>query len=155
MGVAEWHTPGVHHPVLSPNLQPMVRPFVSMGRSPPRTSVQACCGFHGCLCHGLGCHVQRACSVGSVDGTSTALAHQLPRVASGTSCAGPPQRVATWQARADPYGQYCDRCVHQPPGWSTLPPHVATRPPSPPLESEASEVASGHSHPWRAQLCSR
>ncbi len=92
MGVAERHTPGVHHPVLSPNLQPMVRPFISTGRSPPRTSVQACCGFHGCLCHGLGGHVQLACSVGSVDGTSTALAHQLPRVASGTSCAGPPQR---------------------------------------------------------------
>ncbi len=31
MGVAERHTPGVHHPVLSPNLQPMVRPFVSTG----------------------------------------------------------------------------------------------------------------------------
>ncbi len=99
--------------------------------------------------------MQRACSVGSVDRASTALAHQLPRVASGTSCAGPPQRAATWQARADPYGQYCDRCVHQPPGWSMLPPHVATRPPSPPLESEACEVASGHSHPWHAQSCSR
>ncbi len=32
---------------------------------------------------------------------------------------------------------------------------MATRPPSPPLESEASEVASGHSHPWHAQSCSR
>ncbi len=66
--------------------------------------VQACCGFHGCFCHGLGGHVQWACSIGSVDGTSTALAHQLPRVVSGTSCAGPPQRAATWQAHADPYG---------------------------------------------------
>ncbi len=32
---------------------------------------------------------------------------------------------------------------------------VATRPPSPPLESEASEVASRRSYPWRAQSCSR
>ncbi len=43
---------GGHQPVLSPNLQPVVRPFVSTGRSPPRTSVQACCGIHRCLCHG-------------------------------------------------------------------------------------------------------
>ncbi len=76
-------------------------------------------------------------------------------VASGTSCAGPPRRAATWQARADPYGQHYDHCVHQPPGWSTIPPHVATRPPSPSLESEASEVALGHSYPWCAQSCSR
>ncbi len=76
-------------------------------------------------------------------------------VASGTSCAGPPRRAATWQARADPYGQHYDHCVHQPPGWSTIPPHVATRPPSPSLESEASEVALGHLYPWCAQSCSR
>ncbi len=38
---------------------------------------------------------------------------------------------------------------------STLPSHVATRPPSPPLESEASEVASRRSCPRRAQSCSR
>ncbi len=54
MGVAERHAPGGHHPVLLPNLQPVVRPFVSTGGSPPRTSVQACCGIHGCLCHRLG-----------------------------------------------------------------------------------------------------
>ncbi len=40
-------------------------------------------------------------------------------------------------------------------GRSTLPSHVATRPPSPPLESEASEVASRRSCPRRAQPCSR
>ncbi len=43
------------------------------------------------------------------------------------------------------------RCVHQPTRWSTLPSHVATRPPPPPLESEASEVASCHSHSRLAQ----
>ncbi len=59
------------------------------------------------------------------------------------------------QACAGPYGQYCDRCVHQPSRRSALPSHVTTRPPSPPLESEASEVASRHSYPWCAQPCGR
>ncbi len=35
-------------------------------------------------------------------------------------------------------GQYYDRCVYQPARRFTLPSHVATRPPPPPLESEAS-----------------
>ncbi len=52
-------------------------------------------------------------------------------------------------------GQHCERCVHQPTRWSTLPSHVATRPPPPPLESEASEVASRHSHSGLAQPGSR
>ncbi len=63
--------------------------------------------------------------------------------------------AATREAYTGPFGQHCDRCVHQPPGRSTLPSHVATRPPSPPLESEASEVASRRSCPRRAQSCSR
>ncbi len=46
-------------------------------------------------------------------------------------------------------------CVHQPTRWSTLPSHVTTRPPPPPLESEASEVASRHSNPGLAQPDSR
>ncbi len=78
----------------------------------------------------------------------TALAHQLPRVASSTPCPEPPERAVTGRACAGPYGQHCDRCVHQPSRGSALPSHVATRPPSPPLESEASEVASRHSCPW-------
>ncbi len=48
-----------------------------------------------------------------------------------------------------------DRCVHQLTRWSTLPSHVATRPPPPPLESEASEVASRHSYSGLAQPDSR
>ncbi len=54
------------------------------------------------------------------------------------------QIIKNLEACAGPYGQYCDRCVHQPSRRSALPSHVATRPPSPPLESEASEVASRH-----------
>ncbi len=33
--------------------------------------------------------------------------------------------------------------------------HVTTRPPSPPLESDAAQVTAGHPHPGEAQSCSR
>ncbi len=155
MGVATRHVPSGNHSGMPPNLQPVVRPLVSSGRSSPRAGVPACCSLHGCLCHRLGGHLQRAGSVRGVDGPPTALAHQLPRVASSIPCPGPPEGAVTGQACAGPYGQYCDRCVHQPSRRSALPSHVATRPPSPPLESEASEVASRHSCPWCAQPCGR
>ncbi|KAL0197543.1 hypothetical protein M9458_006083, partial [Cirrhinus mrigala] len=61
--------------------------------------------------------------------------------------------VLTRQAHAGPHGQHCDRCVHQLTRWSTLPSHVATCPPPPPLESEASELTSCHSHSGLAQPC--
>ncbi len=54
--------------------------------------------------------------------------------------------MLTRRARTGPYRQHCDHRVHQPTRWSTLPSHVETRPPPPPLESEASEVASRHSY---------
>ncbi len=54
------------------------------------------------------------------------------------------------RARTGPHGQHCDRCVHQPKRWSTLPLHVAT-----PLESESFEVASHHSHSGLTQPCSQ
>ncbi|XP_051745764.1 uncharacterized protein LOC127510229 [Ctenopharyngodon idella] len=97
----------------------VVGPFVPAGWSSPRTSVQACCGPHRCLCHGVGGHVQQACSVGSVDGASTAVAYQLPRVASSISCTGPLPGAVDRQACTDLLGQHCGRCVHQPSGWST------------------------------------
>ncbi len=53
----------------------------SSGRSTPGTGLQAGCGLHGCLRQGLVGHIQRACSVWSLDGSPTALAHQLIRVA--------------------------------------------------------------------------
>ncbi len=104
---------------------------------------------------GLGGHVQRARSRGALDRAPAAVAYQLPRVAGSIACSAPLQNAATREAYTGPFGQHCDRCVHQPPGRSTLPSHVATRPPSPPLESEASEVASRRSCPRRAQSCSR
>ncbi len=141
-------------PVLPSHLQPMVGPCLSSGRSSPRASIQACCCFNRRLCHGLGGHVQRARSRGALDRAPAAVAYQLPRVAGSMACSAPLQNAATREAYTGPLGQHCDRCVHQPPGRSTLPSHVATRPPSPPLESEASEVASRRSCPRRAQSCS-
>ncbi len=151
VGVAERHAAGPSHSSLPPNLHPVVRPFIPSGRSAPGTGLQACCGLHGCLRQGLGGHVQRACSVGGLDGSPTALAYQLPRVAGSTPGLEPSQETLTRRARTGPYWQHCDRCVHQPTRWSTLPSHVATRPPPPPLESEASEVASRHSYSGLAQ----
>ncbi len=155
MGMAPRHIPGFTHPVLPSHLQPMVGPCLSSGRSSPRASIQACCCFNRRLCHGLGGHVQRARSRGALDRAPAAVAYQLPRVAGSMACSAPLQNAATREAYTGPLGQHCDRCVHQPPGRSTLPSHVATRPPSPPLESEASEVASRRSCPRRAQSCSR
>ncbi len=155
VGVAERHAEGPSHSSLPPNLHPVVRPFISSGRSAPGTGLQAHCGLHRHLRQGLGGHVQRACSVGGLDGSPTALAHQLPRVAGSTPGLEPSQETLTRRACTSPYGQHCDRCVHQPTRWSTLPSHVTTRPPPPPLESEASEVASRHSYPGLAQPHSR
>ncbi len=155
MGMAPRHIPGLTHPVLPSHLQPMVGSCLSSGRSSPRASIQACCCFNRRLCHGLGGHVQRARSRRALDRAPAAVAYQLPRVAGSMACSAPLQNAATREAYTGPLGQHCDRCVHQPPRRSTLPSHVATRPPSPPLESEASEVASRRSCPRRAQSCSR
>ncbi len=69
MGMATRHVPGLSHPVLPSDLQPVVGSCFSSGRSSPSASVQACCCINRCLCHGLGCHVQRACSCGALDST--------------------------------------------------------------------------------------
>ncbi len=155
VGMATRHSPGPSHTGLPPNLHPVVRPCASPGRSAPGKGLQACCGLHGCLYHRLGGYVRQACSVGGLDRSPTALAHQLPRVLSSMPCLEPSQRALMRQARAGPHGQHCDCCIHQPTRWSTLPSHVATRPPPPPLESEVSEVASCHSHSGSAQPYSR
>ncbi len=144
------HSP---RPAVAPSAHGRILP--SSGRNSPRASIQARCCFNRRLCHGLGGHVQRARSRGALDRAPAAVAYQLPRVAGSMACSAPLQNAATREAYTGPLGQHCDRCVHQPPRRSTLPSHVATRPPSPPLESEASEVASRHSCPRRAQSCSR
>ncbi len=138
------YSPGSDYTGLPQDLQPVDRSFVPSGRSAPGTGLQACCGIHGCLGHRLGSHVQRARSVRGMDGSPTALAYQLPRVAGSTPCLEPPQRVPLGQGRSGPYGQHGDRCVYQPARWFTLPSHVATRPPP-------SEVPSCHPHPRSVQ----
>ncbi len=129
----------------------MDRSFIPSGRSAPGTGLQACCGIHGCLGHRLGSYVQRACSVRCMDGSPTALAYQLPRVAGSTPCHEPPQRAPSGQGHSGPYGQHGDHCIYQPARRFTLSSLVATRPPPPPLESEASEVHSCHPHPRSVQ----
>ncbi len=86
MGMAPRHIPGLTHPVLPSHLQPLVGPCVSSGRSSPRASIQAHCCFNRRLCHGLGGHVQRACSRGALDRAPAAVAYQLPRVAGSMAC---------------------------------------------------------------------
>ncbi len=146
---------GTHRVQITPacrkNLQPVDRSFIPSGRSAPGTGLQACCGIHGCLGHRLGSHVQWARSVRGMDGSPTALAYQLPRVAGSTPCLEPPQREPSGQGLSGPYGQRGDRCVYQPARRFTLLSHVATRPPPAPLESEASEVPSCHPHPRSVQ----
>ncbi len=149
------HLPGSDYTGLPQDLQAVVRSLVPSGRSAPGAGIQACCGIHRCLIHRLGSHVQRARSIRGLDGSPTALAYQLPRVASSTPCPEPSQRAPSAQGRSGPYGQHCDRCVYQPARRFALPSHVATRPPPPPLESEASEVPSCHPHPRSVQSGSR
>ncbi len=113
MGMAPRHIPGLTHPVLPSHLQPMVGSCLSSGRSSPRASIQARCCFNRCLCHGLGGHVQRARSRGALDRAPAAVAYQLPRVAGSIACSAPLQNAATREAYTGPFGQHCDRCVHQ------------------------------------------
>ncbi len=155
VGVETRHLPGSDYTGLPQDLQAVVRSLVPSGRSAPGAGIQACCGIHRCLDHRLGSHVQRARSIRGLDGSPTALAYQLPRVASSTPCSEPSQRAPSAQGRSGPYGQHCDRCVYQPARRFALPSHVATRPPPPPLESEASEVPSCHPHPRSVQSGSR
>ncbi len=155
VGVEMRHLPGSDYTGLPQDLQAVVRSLVPSGRSAPGAGIQACCGIHRCLIHRLGSHVQRARSIRGLDGSPTALAYQLPRVASSTPCPEPSQRAPSAQGRSGPYGQHCDRCVYQPARRFALPSHVATRPPPPPLESEASEVPSCHPHPRSVQSGSR
>ncbi len=155
VGMETRHLPGSDYTGLPQDLQAVVRSLVPSGRSAPGAGIQTCCGIHRCLDHRLGSHVQRARSIRGLDGSPTALAYQLPRVASSTPCPEPSQRAPSAQGRSGPYGQHCDRCVYQPARRFALPSHVATRPPPPPLESEASEVPSCHPHPRSVQSGSR
>ncbi len=65
-----------------------------------------------------------------------------------------PWTVSRGAYRASTYWSvrtHCDRCIHQPTRWSMLPSHVATRPPPPPMESEA---FWGRFVPFKFRACS-
>ncbi len=121
LGVETRHLPGSDYTGLPQDLQAVVKSLVPSGRSAPGAGIQTCCGIHRCLDHRLGSHVQRARSIRGLDGSPTALAYQLPRVASSTPCPEPSQRAPSAQGRSGPYGQHCDRCVYQPARRFTLP----------------------------------
>ncbi len=131
------------------------RTLLSTGRGALRTSVSACCCHNRCLQHGLGRYMQRAGSLGALDGASTALAHQLPRAAGSASSLAAVSATAVRQACVGPYGQHCGCVVHQPDGGYTITPHVTARPPSPPLESHAAQVAERCPYSGGAQSCGR
>ncbi len=140
--------------VPSPLLQHLDGPCFSTGRGALRTSVSACC-CHNRSRHGLGRYMQRAGSLGALDGASTALAHQLPRAVGSASGLAAVSATAVRQACVGRYGQHCGCLVHQPAGRSTITPHVTARPPSPPLESHAAQIAARCPHSGGAQSCSR
>ncbi len=125
VGVETRHLPGSDYTGLPQDLQAVVRSLVPSGRSAPGAGIQACCGIHRCLDHRLGSHVQRAHSIRGLDGSPTALAYQLPRVASSTPCPEPSQRAPSAQGCSGPYGQHCERCVYQPARRFALPSHLS------------------------------
>ncbi len=86
LGMGTRHLPGSDYTGLPQDFQAVVRSLVPSGRSAPGAGIQTCCGIHRCLDHRLGSHVQRARSIRGLDGPPTALAYQLPRVASSTPC---------------------------------------------------------------------
>ncbi len=155
VGVETRHSPGSDYTGLPQDLQAVVRSLVPSDRSAPGAGIQTCCGIHGCLGHRLGSHIQRAHSIRGLDGSPTALAYQCIQAYWQYAFVEPSQRAPSAQGCSGPYGQHCDRCVNQPARRFTLPSHVATRPPPPPLESEASEVPSCHPHPRSVQSGSR
>ncbi len=95
-----------------PAAEPLARRQIlrSFGQDWHGAGIQACCVTHGCLCHRLGSHVQWARSVRGMDRSPTALAYQLPRVASSTPGPVPPQRAPMRKGRSGPYGQHGDLC---------------------------------------------
>ncbi|KAL0172899.1 hypothetical protein M9458_033210, partial [Cirrhinus mrigala] len=88
-----------------------------------------------------------------LDRTSTALAHQLPRVVDSAPGLVAVLATAARQARVGPYGQHCGCIVYQPAGRCTITSHVTARPSSPPLESDVAEITACCLHPGEAQLC--
>lgn len=133
---------GGHHTDLLSHFQPLVRPHLSMGKCSTGTNVQAWCCDNNRLQHELGRCMQGACNFRALNRTLFALTHQLPRVVGCDICPEVVPSTGSGQTRVDPHEQHCSGGVHQLPGRCLLPSHVTSRPPSPPLESAATESCS-------------
>ncbi len=103
--------------------------------------------------HGLGRYMQRAGSLGALDGAPTALAHQLPRAVHLASRQFRPLLLGKHVLARTDNTAAC--LVHQLVGRYTITPHVIAHPPSHPLESHAVQVTARCSHPGEAQSCGR
>ncbi len=142
----------LHRPATKPSVREQIPcPF---GQECPCSRYPGMLWYSCGIPHRLGSHVQWARGVSGMNGSPTALAYKLPRVAGSTPCLKPPQRAPSGQGCSGPYGQHCDCCVYQPARQFTLKSHAATCS-LPPLESEASEVPSCHPHYGSVQSGSR
>ncbi len=155
MGMVPRYTSSKHHSGVSPLLQPLDGPCLSMGLGAPRTSVPTYCCHNRCLQHGLGRYMQQAVSLGASDGAPIALARQLPRAVGSASSLMSVPATAVRQARVSSHGQHCGCLVHELVGRYTITPHVTARPPSPPLESHAAQITACCPHSGEAQSCGR
>ncbi len=120
VGMAARHAPGPSHSGLPTNLHPMVRPFVSSGRSAPGTGLQAGCGLHGCLRQGVG--------GGTFNGPAVSWVWTGPQMHWHINCLELlAEHLALNHLKRRLRGEHlhCDRCVHQPTRWSTLPSQLA------------------------------
>ncbi|KAI2667056.1 Gag-Pol polyprotein [Labeo rohita] len=124
---------------------PVVRPCVPSGGGALRPGLEARDCQHGYLQHGLGCCMQRA----------IAVAHQLPRVTGSVSRTSSVSAGPAVEACASLDRQHGDSCLHQSPGWFTLLLHVASCPPSPPLDSDVAQIAMYRSYSRVAEPCSQ
>ncbi len=155
MGMALQYISCGHHTDVLPLFQPLFGPCFSTGRGAPRTSVPACCRHDRCLQHRLGRYMQRAGSLGALDRAPTALAHKMPSAVGSASGFAAVPATAVRQARVGPHWQHWSCLIHQPTRRSTITSHVTTRPPSPPLQSDAAQVNAHHPHSGGAQSCGR
>ncbi len=140
-------------PSLPPKPSPRGQTFHSFGQECPWNKSPGTLWFtQNGLRQGLGGHVQRACSVGGLDGSPTALAHQLPRVAGSTPGLEPSQETLTRRACTSPYGQHCDRCVQSTDKVVYAP--VACHTTRPPPSSSGVGSIWGRFAPFISRVCS-
>ncbi len=127
---------------MSPLLQPPGQTLPFYGRGALRTSVSACVVTTDASSTGWGATCNGQAASGLWMGPRL-LWHinclELLAVASSLAAVS---ATAVRQACVGPYGQHCGCVVYQPDGGYTITPHVTARPPSPPLESHAAQIAA-------------